>query len=125
MDGSLCGRPLRVIMWQARACALPAGHKGRCRGAAAVESARQRAAMQPPTGSLVVAAVIRQAREQAAMSRPRLAAAVGVSATAVQHWEQARRTPSEQNWVQLELTLGPLGVVRDPAPRQRGEADAA
>ena len=32
-------------------------------------------------------------------------------------WEDARRTPQEENWVQLELTLGPLGIVRDhPEP---------
>ena len=114
MTVPVCGKPLRTIMWEARTCALPAGHPGtRHRSAAALQTARQRAAAQAPSGSPLVAASIRQAREQAAMSRPRLAAAVGVSATAVQWWEQGRRTPSAENWVQLQLALGPLGVVKD------------
>ena len=120
----LCGEPLRSVMWQARACAKPAGHRGKHLSAAAIRAARQRAATQPPTGSPLVAAVIRQARDRAAWSRPRLAAVVGVSATAVQHWEQGKRTPSAASWVQLELALGPLGVVRDRAP-EPGEADDA
>ena len=107
----LCGKPLRVIMWEPRTCARPAGHPGtRHRSAAAMKAARQRAVSQSPSGSLVVADLIRQARDRAAMSRPRLAAVVGVSATAVQWWEQGKRTPSEENWVQLELALGPIGV---------------
>jgi len=71
---------------------------------------------RPPTGSLLVAAAIQQGREVAGMTRRDLAAAVGVTAAAVRHWEAARRMPQEENWVQLELTLGPLGVVRDQAP---------
>jgi ribosome-binding protein aMBF1 (putative translation factor) len=80
---------------------------------------------QPPTGTALVAAAIRSAREQAAMSRPRLAAAVGVSPAAVGHWEQARRTPNVENWVQLELALGPLGIVRDPRPEPEARDAAA
>jgi len=81
---------------------------------------------RPATGSPAVAAVIREAREAAGMSRLRLAAAVGVTATAVQWWEQAKRTPSPERWVQLELTLGPLGVVRQaPRPEAAEEASAA
>jgi len=74
-----------------------------------------------------VAAAIREAREQAAMSRPCLAAIVGVTASAVQWWEQGMGVPCEENWVQLELTLGPLGVVReaDPEPEAEEAEDAA
>ena len=73
-----------------------------------------------------VAAAIRSAREQAAMSRPRLAAIVGVTASAVQWWEQGKGVPGEEHWVQLQLTLGPLGVVR-AGPESAGEeqSDAA
>jgi ribosome-binding protein aMBF1 (putative translation factor) len=124
IDGPRCGKPLRLYEWpgcpavlDAPPCARAAGHKGtRHRSAAALAAARQRAAGQQPTGSPFIAAAIRQAREQAAMSRPRLAAVVGVSATAIQYWETARRTPSAEMWEQLELTLGPLGIVRDPGP---------
>ena len=131
MTAPLCGKPLRTIMWEARTCALPAGHPGtRHRSAAALRTARQRAQTQPPSGSPVVAASIRQAREAAGLSRPRLAVVLGVSATAVQWWEEAKRTPSAATWVQLELALGPLGVVRDRPgvagnDQQQGEADAA
>ena len=136
MTARICGKPLRFYEWpggpavlDGLTCARRAGHKSpRHRSAAAMEAARRRAAGQPPTGFPVVAATIRQAREQAAMSRPRLAAVVGVTATAVQWWEQGKRTPCEESWVQLELTLGPLGIVRerDPGPGSRREArDAA
>ena len=125
MGRRLCGEPLRTIMWESRYCARPAGHKGsRHRSAAAIEGARRKAASQPPSGSPVVAAAIRDAREQAALSRPRLAAVVGVTTTAVQWWEEGKRTPSEENWVQLQLTLGPLGVVREADPRP-GEGESA
>jgi len=30
--------------------------------------------------------------------------------------EYARRAPGEQSWIQLELALGPLGVVREQDP---------
>ena len=138
MTGRLCGEPLRFYEWpggpavlDGLTCARRPGHKSkRHRSAAALEAARQRAAAQPPTGSTVVAARIRQAREQAAMSRPRLAAVVGVTATAVQHWEEAKRTPSGENWVQLQLALGPLGVVREAgtgteAATREGQGEAA
>lgn len=69
-----------------------------------------------PTGSAVLAAALREAREQAGLSQRRLAAVVGVSRSAVQMYERAARTPGAEVWVQLELTLGPLGVVRDPEP---------
>jgi transcriptional regulator with XRE-family HTH domain len=77
-----------------------------------------------------VADAIRQAREQAGLSRPELAALVGVSRSAVQQYEEARCLPGAEIWVQLELTLGPLGVVRDPKPEAEGgqqqrEDDAA
>ena len=73
-----------------------------------------------------VADAIREARERAGLSQYKLAAAVGVSRSAVQNWERATRIPEEPNWVQLELTLGPLGVVRESkdAPREEA-ADAA
>lgn len=119
-----CGQPLRFCeqpggpaVLEPPECARRAGHKSpRHRSAAAMEAARRRAVGQAPTGSPLIAAAIRQARERAAMSRPRLAVVVGVSATAVQHWEEAKRTPGEAMWTQLELTLGPLGIVRDPGP---------
>ena len=62
-----------------------------------------------------VADAIRQAREQAGLSRPELAALVGVSRSAVQQYEEARCLPGAEIWVQLELTLGPLGIIR-PGP---------
>ena len=128
----LCGEPLRFYEWpggpavlEPLTCARQAGHKSpRHRSAAAMEAARRRNAAQPPTGSPVVAAMIQLAREQAAMSRPRLASVVGVTATAVQWWEQGKRTPSEENWEQLQLTLGPLGVVREQ-PREDAATKAA
>ena len=82
--------------------------------------------VRPPTGSSLVAAAIQQGREGAGMSRRDLAAALGVTAAAVRLWEGAARTPGPESWVQLELTLGPLGVVREAdQEQQRGEADAA
>jgi ribosome-binding protein aMBF1 (putative translation factor) len=80
---------------------------------------------QAPTGDPVVAARIRQARRRAGMAARDLADAVGVSAAAVWHWEGGRRMPSEESWVQLELTLGPLGIVREGQERSEGEADDA
>jgi ribosome-binding protein aMBF1 (putative translation factor) len=79
---------------------------------------------QAPSGSPAVAAALRQAREDAGLSRRRLAVLVGVTDVCVGLWERAQRTPGPENWVQLELTLGPLGVVRDPGP-EAGSADAA
>lgn len=77
-------------------------------------------AEQPPTGSPLLAAKIRQAREAAGMTRPRLGSIIGVTASAIKQWEDGNRTPSEDRWIQLELTLGPLGVVRD---RSAGDGD--
>lgn len=71
---------------------------------------------QAPTGNPAIGARIRQARRRAGMAPRDLAAAVGVSAAAVWHWEGGRRTPGPESWVQLELTLGPLGLVRDAGP---------
>ena len=77
-------------------------------------------------GSPAVAAAIREARERAGLSQRRLADLAGVTRRSVQYWEEAKRRPGEQSWVQLELTLGPLGVVRESkdAPREEA-ADAA
>jgi ribosome-binding protein aMBF1 (putative translation factor) len=95
------------------ACGRRAGHPGRHISAA---SLRRRAA-QAPSGSPAVAALIREARKRAGMTQRRLAAVLGVTATAVQHYEYGKRTPSEERWIQLELALGPLGVVRErPEP---------
>ena len=66
--------------------------------------------------SPLVAASIRQARKAAGMTQRDLALVVGVSAAAVGHWERARWVPRPESWVQLELTLGPLGVVREADP---------
>lgn len=82
----------------------------------------ERAEVQTPSGSASVAAVIRQAREAAGLSRPRLAVVLGVSAQAVKHWEDGVRTPGPESWEQLELALGPLGIVRKPA-RRTGDGD--
>jgi DNA-binding transcriptional regulator YiaG len=81
---------------------------------------------QAPTGDPVVAARIRQARRRAGMTRRHLALAVGVSEAAVGHWERGARKPGPESWVQLELALGPLGIVREGQERSEGEAaDAA
>ena len=80
-----------------------------------------------PAASPLVAAGIRAARQRAGMTQRALAEAVGVTSACVQLWEYAKRTPGPESWVQLELTLGPLGVVRDagPEPAAREESDAA
>lgn len=117
-----CGEPLRFYEWpggpavlDGLICGKRAGHKSRRhRSSAAMEAARRRGATrQPATGSPVVAAAIRQARREAGMTQVVLAAAVGVTEVCVQLWERAQRTPGEQSWVQLQLALGPLGVVRE------------
>jgi ribosome-binding protein aMBF1 (putative translation factor) len=89
---------------------------------------QRRAAYDRPTGSPVLAEVIREARVQAGKSQFALAAVLGVTQQCVQRWEVARCVPSAESWIQLELTLGPLGVVRerDPRPEVMTEmADAA
>ena len=89
---------------------------------------RRRYARRAPSGSAAVAAAIRDARLYARLSQRDLAAALGVTQAAVKLWEGAQRTPAGEHWIQLELTLGPLGVVRDPRPEQgemRSEETAA
>ena len=138
MTGRLCGEPLRFYEWpggpavlDGLTCGKRAGHKSkRHRSAVAMEAARRRGTTrQPPTGSPVIAAAIRQGRRQAGMTQVALAAAVGVTEVCVQLWERAARTPGEQSWVQLELALGPLGIVRertlDPETAAREKSDAA
>jgi len=71
---------------------------------------------QRVSGSPAVAAAIRQARERAELSQRALAAAAGVTESYIQLIEYGKRNPSVKTWTQLELTLGPLGVVRDQAP---------
>lgn len=131
----LCGRPVRLRerpgapvlgeVWSS--CGLTAGHRCRCRSVEAVRrnaaatAYSRRVTSQAPSGSPAVAAVIASARKGAGLSRARLALALGVTERAVEYWETARRTPGAGTWVQLELTLGPLGVVRE-AGEQRGEA---
>ena len=78
--------------------------------AAAIRADRE---PRPVTG---MSGAIRQAREQAGLSQYRLAAIMGVSRSCVQMWERARRTPDAERWVQLELALGPLGIVREAGP---------
>ena len=75
--------------------------------------AERRAAYDRPTGSPALAGAIRQARAQAGKSQVALAAVLGVTQQCVQRWEQAKCMPGAENWVQLELTLGPLGIVRE------------
>jgi len=70
----------------------------------------------------LVAACIQQARKAAGMTLRDVAAAVGVSVAAVSHWERARWAPRPEHWVQLELTLGPLGVVRHDEAAARKDA---
>lgn len=73
-----------------------------------------------------VAAAIRDARERAGLSQYGLAAKLRVTRSAVQMYEDARCTPSDGVWIQLELTLGPLGVVREASGAPGEEAaDAA
>jgi len=109
-------------------CGRRPGHPGRHESTLYV-AARQ--TWQPPTGSRPLAAAMRQARTEAGLSQYRLAAIVGVSRSAVQMWEEARRMPQEENWIQLQLTLGPLGIARGrptnsvvAAPRKSNAAAA-
>ena len=132
-----CGHPmlnyetrLGVPILDDPVCGRREGHRGQHRSKAALAAARERrAADQAPSGSAVLAAAIREARAAAGLSQRSLAAAVGVTETAVQHWEHAKRTPGDESWTQLQLALGPLGIVRSPEPEAQeaatGEADAA
>ena len=85
---------------------------------------RRRYARRVPSGSADLGTAILEGRRRAGMSQLRLAAVLGVTKTAVRNWEHARRTPGPESWVQLELALGPLGVVRDAGPESR-EAERA
>lgn len=135
MNSRLCGEPLRFYEWpggpavlDGLTCARRAGHASpRHRSAAALEAARRRASGQAPSGSLSVAEAIREGRRDAGMTQLALAAAVGVTGVCVSLWERGQRTPGEEHWVQLQLTLGPLGVVRqaDPETAAREASDAA
>jgi len=75
-----------------------------------------RAPVQAPSGSPAVAAAIREARVRAGLTQRCLAAVVDVTEVCVQLWERAARTPGAESWEQLELALGPLGIVRDAGP---------
>ena len=68
-----------------------------------------------PLGAAILAA-----RKRAGLTQAQVAAAVGVSRPFYQNWESGYRTPSDEHWEQMELTLGPLGVVRD---RDAGDGD--
>jgi DNA-binding XRE family transcriptional regulator len=125
----ICGQPMRRYEKPGRegipdwlTCGRRPGHPGRHESTLYV---RSRGLRQSPTGSPVLAAAIRRARGQAGLSQRDLAAAVGVSRPAVQQWERAARMPASESWVRLELTLGPLGIVRDPAPETAQEASRA
>lgn len=116
---AICGQPMRRYETPGRpgipdwlTCGRRPGHPGRHESTLSLAVRKLR---QDPTGSPVLAAAIRQARGQAGLSQRDLAAAVGVSRPAVQQWERGARTPAPENWVQLELTLGPLGIVRPHA----------
>jgi ribosome-binding protein aMBF1 (putative translation factor) len=126
---AICGHPMRRYETPRRGgvpdylmCGRRPGHPGRHESTLYVQARRN---WQPPTGSAAIADALRRARGQAGLSQVRLAAIVGVSPSAVQMWEEARRTPRGENWVQLELTLGPLGVVREarPEPEAATRAD--
>jgi ribosome-binding protein aMBF1 (putative translation factor) len=130
---AICGQPMRRYEKPGRegipdwlTCGRRPGHPGRHESTLYVRARKDKS--QAPTGSQVIAASLRQAREQAGLSQRHLAAVVGVSRSAVQMWERAARAPDGEHWVQLELTLGPLGVVREQvkdAATKEGQARAA
>jgi DNA-binding XRE family transcriptional regulator len=127
---AICGQPMRRYEKPGRegipdylTCGRRPGHPGRHESTLYVRAKNE--TWQPPTGSVVLAAALRQARAEAGLSQYRLAAIVGVSRSAVLNWERAARTPEAENWVQLELALGPLGIVRETAPETQQEADRA
>jgi ribosome-binding protein aMBF1 (putative translation factor) len=121
-----CGHPVRRYELPGRpafgdsACGRRAGHPGPCRSAESLS--RQRT--QAPSGSPEVAEVIREARRAARLTQRRLAALLSVTEHCVQLWERAERTPAPESWVQLELTLGPLGIARE-APEAATREDHA
>lgn len=133
---AICGEPMRRYEKPGREavpdwleCGRRPGHSGRHESTLYVQAKSE--TRQPPTGSLSLAAAIRQARAAAGLSQYGLAAIVGVARSTVVNWEQAARTPEPANWTQLELTLGPLGIVRERGPEAEaqeaatGERDAA
>ena len=91
---------------------LAAGHPGRHISGEALGRRKS----QAPTGSPDIAAAIREARRRAGLTQVRLARLACVTEQCVQRWEQAERTPGPESWVQLELALGPLGIVREAGP---------
>ena len=119
-----CGQVLRRLERPGRpvfddpVCGRPAGHTGQHDSVPAIR--RRRYTRRVPSGSPEIAVAIWEARRKAGMSQRRLAAVLGVTQTAVRHYEHADRTPSAATWVQLELALGPLGVVRD-RPAEAGD----
>jgi DNA-binding transcriptional regulator YiaG len=132
VTGPRCGHPMRfreMPGWppvlDPPVCGRRAGHKD-SRGhvsETALEMARQRG--QAPSGSPEVAMVIREARKRAGLTQRRLARLAGVTEVCVQLWERAARTPGPERWVQLELTLGPLGAVRGPREDAAAREDDA
>lgn len=122
-----CAVPMRrnerdVPVLEDPVCGRRAGHSGQHLSEAAVRN--RRFARRAPSGSPDIAAAILQARQRAGMSQRSLASAVGVTQASVVHWERARLTPGPVSWVQLQLALGPLGVVRDAGP-EAAKADHA
>ncbi len=120
---AICGEPMRRYEKPGRegipdwlTCGRRLGHPGRHESTLYVRA--RKTLRQPPTGSPVVAAAIRQARTDAGLSQRALSHRVGVSRPAIQQWERGARTPAPGHWVQLELALGPLGVVREAGVRK-------
>lgn len=115
---AICGQPMRRYEKPGRPavpdwliCGRRPGHPGRHESTLYVRARANE--KQAPAGSLLLAAAIRRARTEAGLSQRALSHQLGVSRPAIQQWERGTRTPAPENWVQLELALGPLGVVRD------------
>ena len=126
---AICGQPMRRYEKPGReavpdwlVCGRRPGHPGRHESTLYVRAKAE--TVQSPTGSPAVAEAIRRARAEAGWSQYRLAAVIGVARTTVLNWERAERTPCVESWTQLELALGPLGVVREADPEPEAE-DAA
>ena len=126
-----CGQVLRRLERPGRpvledpVCGWRRGHRGQHLSEEAIQ--RRRYARRAPSGSPAIAAAVRDARKYAGLSQRDLARKLGVTQASVKLWEGAQRTPAPENWVQLELTLGPLGVVREAGPETAAmeESDAA
>jgi DNA-binding transcriptional regulator YiaG len=106
-----CERDIPVL--EDPVCGRRLDHPGQHLSEAVME--KRRYARRAPSGSPAIGAAILEARRRAGLSRYRLAAVLGVTEQAVGLWEYAGRTPGPESWVQLELALGPLGVVREAA----------